>query len=787
MNVANRKLFTNRDARAKLSSMGGIMASSPELLGEVQKFAEAGEVKAPMFLVQLPGLIGGNEFLHLTAVELQSLKASQPGLMDQRGVVIQQSTPEILSELNPAQLATTDNANVQRMFSDLGVELPQADVPVEVEGPGAMDRFKSMFAMEESPFIFSDTTGVSRDGRTNEEIKAQGQALIAQYTRDSSGNLLPVAGPLMPENTGINSLPVVPPAPVRDSSGNLLPVAEPLMAEATNITLQPETSVTLENQNISDNLRFDFLDNFKMNTTDGRTPSLRNDTVGTAGDFSEAERMLLNAPRLSISSAMENAQVAREAERLRSIRAQVLDGEAPKRMPSAMGEVTSTEPLSEMSDSRLKAEKISRENSIGSLLGKSYDFLSGQDAKIGSYLSGKLGQGASAIGLTGAGETLFDLQNNLDLLKTDVTDNAETRAKQIAVDVKEVTDEIARRPGDPGVGGSEVAIEDIDKAIEAAEKEKRNEIIVGAVDPGVGGPEVDIEDIDKVITEKEAAEFADGKNPQGPNMVLDPARIKKDIADGGRGSGAIIGGLTGTNQNLSPKDSVKAYQAMYKEMLGMDDEDEEKEKWHQMAMIGFAIAAGQDPNALSNIAGGLLEGTKMAKKDRMRKKDRDDKFTMMAIQSADEDRRTALAAGVRAGERTQDQLDRIALNKITTSQGLIDESRKSKQSLELYEAKLKIAKMYDTPNSILKTDPALAAIKEAIKGVDYDMLGTGENAFSALEKMGFDPVELKRFADEVKMPYTPSGSAGVGEGVTGTGGGLTNFNARANAKKNGTN
>jgi len=162
----------------------------------------------------------------------------------------------------------------------------------------------------------------------------------------------------------------------------------------------------------------------------------------------------------------------------------------------------------------------------------------------------------------------------------------------------------------------------------------------------------------------------------------------------------------------------------------------------------------------------------------MRKKDRDDKFTMMAIQSADEDRRTALAAGVRAGERTQDQLDRIALNKITTSQGLIDESRKSKQSLELYEAKLKIAKMYDTPNSILKTDPALAAIKEAIKGVDYDMLGTGENAFSALEKMGFDPVELKRFADEVKMTYTPSGSAGADDGQGGDGVGLGKFNAK---------
>ena len=38
MNVENRKLFRNKDARSRLSDMGGIIASSPELLGEVQKF-----------------------------------------------------------------------------------------------------------------------------------------------------------------------------------------------------------------------------------------------------------------------------------------------------------------------------------------------------------------------------------------------------------------------------------------------------------------------------------------------------------------------------------------------------------------------------------------------------------------------------------------------------------------------------------------------------------------------------------------------------------------------------
>jgi len=104
------------------------MTSSPELMGEAQRFAAGDEVVAPsMFLVQVPGFIGRNEFLHLTSSELQLLSQSQPELMRQDGVVIQEATPEILSELNPSQLATTDNNNVKRMFADLGVDLPEAE------------------------------------------------------------------------------------------------------------------------------------------------------------------------------------------------------------------------------------------------------------------------------------------------------------------------------------------------------------------------------------------------------------------------------------------------------------------------------------------------------------------------------------------------------------------------------------------------------------------------------------------------------------------------------------
>ena len=50
MNVENRKLFANRDARRKLAEMGGIMASSPELLGEAQLYQQGGSVRAEQYV-----------------------------------------------------------------------------------------------------------------------------------------------------------------------------------------------------------------------------------------------------------------------------------------------------------------------------------------------------------------------------------------------------------------------------------------------------------------------------------------------------------------------------------------------------------------------------------------------------------------------------------------------------------------------------------------------------------------------------------------------------------------
>ena len=56
MNVLNRKMFANRDARRKLANMGGIIASSDTLLGAAQKFAPGGRASTEEYLVIIPGI-----------------------------------------------------------------------------------------------------------------------------------------------------------------------------------------------------------------------------------------------------------------------------------------------------------------------------------------------------------------------------------------------------------------------------------------------------------------------------------------------------------------------------------------------------------------------------------------------------------------------------------------------------------------------------------------------------------------------------------------------------------
>tara|TARA_R100000734_G_C3313060_1_gene104294 strand:- start:400 stop:1995 length:1596 start_codon:yes stop_codon:yes gene_type:complete len=88
MNVMNRKLFANRNARRKLANMGGIMTSSPELMQAGQMFQVGGQIGSP------------------TAQKVKTVKAPYSGIMYDvytDGRVVETNSGRTLDPMNAVQ------------------------------------------------------------------------------------------------------------------------------------------------------------------------------------------------------------------------------------------------------------------------------------------------------------------------------------------------------------------------------------------------------------------------------------------------------------------------------------------------------------------------------------------------------------------------------------------------------------------------------------------------------------------------------------------------------------
>jgi len=89
---------------------------------------------------------------------------------------------------------------------------------------------------------------------------------------------------------------------------------------------------------------------------------------------------------------------------------------------------------------------------------------------------------------------------------------------------------------------------------------------------------------------------------------------------------------------------ISAYEELFTRMLGESDEEKRREKYMNLAMIGFAIAAGEDPNALKNIADGLLAGTAQMAESNAARRERENRISELAIQAGIGDERALAAA-----------------------------------------------------------------------------------------------------------------------------------------------
>jgi hypothetical protein len=93
MNVQNRRLFRNKDARRQLAAMGGIMQSSPELMGEAMRFANGGGVELSYIVSNIPGLVDQYEYVRVDVPTMQLLNDRFPQLMQQATVEEESMVP----------------------------------------------------------------------------------------------------------------------------------------------------------------------------------------------------------------------------------------------------------------------------------------------------------------------------------------------------------------------------------------------------------------------------------------------------------------------------------------------------------------------------------------------------------------------------------------------------------------------------------------------------------------------------------------------------------------------
>jgi hypothetical protein len=143
-------------------------------------------------------------------------------------------------------------------------------------------------------------------------------------------------------------------------------------------------------------------------------------------------------------------------------------------------------------------------------------------------------------------------------------------------------------------------------------------------------PEIDVPEVTTNLATGVADAFAKYGNPaDASKAVLGKILANKAGPEGKEPPPSV--------DDMDIKTRVKTYENLFKEMFDEKDEDKTKEMYLNLAMIGFAVASGTSSNALTNISQGLMQGVTKMNEDRAANKTREDKLKTMSIQMSVDD------------------------------------------------------------------------------------------------------------------------------------------------------
>lgn len=217
------------------------------------------------------------------------------------------------------------------------------------------------------------------------------------------------------------------------------------------------------------------------------------------------------------------------------------------------------------------------------------------------------------------------------------------------------------------------------------------------------------------------------------------------------------------------KERAKINADMYREIAGVDPEDDKKIDGYNLAFMGFMIAAGDSPNALQNIANGMAKGTKNMMDTAKSRQARDQKFKIAGLDKAiadDKERKQVLIDSINKAEDRRFQVLRDELKNETTLQNTL--LQLSSQELMLNK-KLSVQKEIASDNR--QSDEARATANNQIKLLTTQIAAMPELSALAISNVGsenladdpslFGPA-LKQVLEDPNQLATASTIAGFG-------------------------
>lgn len=692
MKVENRKLFANRDARKRLSEMGGIMASSGELMNEVQKFAPGGEVTAnpddiSKFVSQILEMNrtysdkigsrgGGNLVEAYLNNELDPSSFLFRHMAQAEQVFGRDILRDIASEIvNPygrspsrSQLERNTSFSEPTMTQEeamanrrrlAGTPEPEVDPLAEQKAILATDNVTQLMAERSNQTVMEYINNLDpRAIVANAERVMQARANQGQVVENVFDPNLPLSAQgvssdeivmtpeqvAMEENKFVGNIGVGDAKPdvfVNDVSVLEQPVV-PVDQRPEDVRFADPSTLNLGQQEVQRLLLADErADSFDPQTAplslpEGQFSDVVDYGAGVAGDIIGGTVDLVKGA----SSALTDTT----------------------KLETELAEINKAIPNALANDDQILADSLQKRKNVILAL------LTGKEAGI-DVVEGIAGAGTAVLDFAGdAGGLLarkyqeyvragLDPYQAAEKLKEYKQTQEYTQALRDARDKEQKDAEAAReakieslRDGEtpPAVDTESAVVTEQEltpeQRREAAEDSGRVTTVEEKATDGtekttVVEEETTTEDDSGIDTSlRPQARPESGPSVNQPNLgalektVNDPNKTPEQKASAA--SDQLFSDITGQKVSMSSKDSVKAYERLFSEMLGMDDKDAEKEMWHNMAMIGFAIAAGESPSALQNIANGMLAGTKMMKEDRATKQKREDAVKTMAIERA---------------------------------------------------------------------------------------------------------------------------------------------------------